>query len=63
MQDTNKLKLEAESKWDWYEKEFFVFQELSPKKRMAIIAAMMDFAIKKVTDNILETLLELEEKK
>ena len=63
MQDINKLKQEAESKWDWYEKESFVFQELSSKKRTAIITAMMDFAIKKVIDNMLETLLELEEKK
>ena len=63
MQDINKLKLEAESKWGWYEKEFFEPQELSLKKHMAIIASMVDFALKKVTDNILETLLELEEKK
>lgn len=57
-----KLQEIAERKWSWYEKEFFEEGELTVKKRLAIIATMMDFALKQLTDNIIETISELDDK-
>lgn len=51
-----KLQEKAEREWSWYEKEFFEEGELTKEKRRAIIVAMMDFALKQLTDNIIETI-------
>jgi len=58
---TDKLMSEATKKWEWYEKEFFIEAVLTEKQRTAIIAAMVDFAIKKITDEIIDIMMKVNE--